>query len=155
MGVKMAADYYSVLGVDRKASADDIKKAYRKLASTLHPDKHPGDKAAETKFKRVNRAFQVLGDAEKRPPYDEFGEEGLSEGFNAERARAYKQWSSMGGSGRGTARGGGNTVFEVEDMFGRGGGGGGRHARRSVRPCARLFTARPLCRPHERPRHRK
>jgi curved DNA-binding protein len=116
----MATDYYSVLGVGKSADAAEIKKAYRKLAASLHPDKHPGDKSAETKFKQVNQAYQVLGDAKKRALYDEFGEQGLSEGFNAERARTYKQWSGMG-----AGRGRGAEVFDVEDLFGKGGGMGG------------------------------
>ncbi|WP_109698290.1 DnaJ C-terminal domain-containing protein [Chitinophaga deserti] len=67
-------DYYKILGVDRKAGADDIKKAYRKLAVKYHPDKNPDDKLAEEKFKELNEAYEVLGDAEKRKKYDEFGE---------------------------------------------------------------------------------
>lgn len=118
----MATDYYSILGVGKGADAEAIKKAYRTLAASLHPDKHPGDKSAETRFKQVNQAYQVLSDPKKRSLYDEFGEQALSEGFNADRARAYKQWSGMG-SGRG--RGGPGQVFDVEDLFGRGGGMGG------------------------------
>lgn len=67
-------DYYKVLGVDKKASAADIKKAYRKLAVKYHPDKNPDDKLAEEKFKELNEAYEVLGDEEKRKKYDEFGE---------------------------------------------------------------------------------
>jgi curved DNA-binding protein len=119
----MANDFYSVLGVTKDADADAIKKAYRKLASSMHPDKHPGDKGAETRFKRVNQAYQVLKDPAKRALYDEFGEPGLAEGFQADRARAHRQWSDMGSAG-GRSPGAG-TVFEVEDLFGRTGGGGG------------------------------
>src|SRR5262245_11851711 len=75
----MAEDFYGVLGVPKTADADTIKKAYRRLAKDLHPDKNPGNKAAETRFKAVNRAFDVLSDAKKRALYDEFGEEGLRE----------------------------------------------------------------------------
>src|SRR5258706_13507712 len=66
-------DYYKILGVDRKASADDIRKAYRKLAMQHHPDKNPGDKKAEDKFKEINEAYQVLSDKEKRARYDQLG----------------------------------------------------------------------------------
>lgn len=69
----MASDYYSILGVNRDATTDDIKKAYRKLAHQYHPDKNPGNKEAETKFKEINNAYQVLGDDQKRAQYDRFG----------------------------------------------------------------------------------
>src|ERR1700704_4916250 len=63
-------DYYKALGVDKKASADEIKKAYRKLARRYHPDRNPGDKAAEERFKEISQAHDVLGDPEKRKQYD-------------------------------------------------------------------------------------
>ena len=66
-------DYYKILGVERKASADDIRKAYRKLAMQHHPDKNPGDKKAEDKFKEINEAYQVLSDEQKRVRYDQLG----------------------------------------------------------------------------------
>lgn len=66
-------DYYKILGVDKKASQEDIKKVYRKLAIKYHPDKNPGNKQAEDKFKEINEAYDVLGDAEKRKKYDELG----------------------------------------------------------------------------------
>lgn len=70
----MPKDLYSILGVPKNASADDIKKAYRKLAVKWHPDKNPGDKAAEEKFKEANEAYEVLSDPEKRKKYDLYGE---------------------------------------------------------------------------------
>ena len=75
-------DYYEVLGVDKSASADDIKKAYRKLAMKYHPDRNPGDKTAEEKFKEVGEAYEVLSDADKRSRYDSYGFAGVDPNFN-------------------------------------------------------------------------
>src|SRR5438270_8572258 len=69
----MPGDYYETLGVKRDASEDEIKKAYRKLARQHHPDRNPGDKAAEARFKEVQSAYDVLGDKTKRAEYDQFG----------------------------------------------------------------------------------
>ncbi len=69
-------DYYEVLGVPREAGEADLKSAYRKLAHQFHPDKNPGDKKAEEKFKEVSEAYAVLSDAEKRAQYDRFGHAG-------------------------------------------------------------------------------
>lgn len=80
----MAKDYYEVLGVKKDASADDIKKAYRKLAMKYHPDKNPEDKNAEEKFKEISEAYAVLSDAEKRQEYDAYGSEGFSRKFSQE-----------------------------------------------------------------------
>ena len=66
-------DYYEVLGVDRSASAEEIKKAYRKLAVKYHPDKNPGDKSAEEKFKEISEAYEVLKDDKKKAMYDQYG----------------------------------------------------------------------------------
>ncbi len=132
----MATDFYSELGVARDDSADDIKKAYRKLAAKLHPDRNPGDKKMETRFKAVNRAYQVLGDAKQRALYDEFGEDGLREGFDADAARAYRRAAGAGGRVR-YSRGGSGVNFEEAfggngagfgDLFGDLFRGGGRRA---------------------------
>ena len=79
-------DYYKILGVDKKASKDEIKKAYRKLAMQHHPDRNPGDSQAEDKFKEINEAYQVLSDDDKRSHYDELGS-------------AYTNWQKTGGRG--------------------------------------------------------
>lgn len=74
-------DYYEVLGVGRSASGDDIKKAYRKLAMQYHPDRNQGDKEAETRFKEVSEAYEILSDASKRRQYDQFGHDGMKSAF--------------------------------------------------------------------------
>lgn len=134
-------DFYEILGVSRSAEADEIKKTYRNLARELHPDRNPDNKAAEDRFKDVSAAYEVLSDAEKRKLYDEFGELGLREGFDAESYRAATQGvggfagGGFGGSGGGfdfgdlfnqAPRGGGGAQFDfnLEDLFaGRRGGG--------------------------------
>ncbi|MBV6645227.1 MAG: DnaJ domain-containing protein, partial [Cyclobacteriaceae bacterium] len=75
-------DYYEVLGVDRSAGADEIKKAYRKIAIKYHPDKNPDDKDAEEKFKEAAEAYEVLSNAEKKQRYDQFGHQGVGGGFS-------------------------------------------------------------------------
>lgn len=90
-------DLYKVLGVGRSATDDEIKKAYRRLARKNHPDLNPGDKAAEERFKDISGAFDVLSNKEKKSRYDEFGVEGLREGFDPDQARAYQRWGGGGG----------------------------------------------------------
>jgi molecular chaperone DnaJ len=90
-----APNLYTILGVARNASADEIKKAYRRLAQKYHPDRNPGDKRAEERFKEISVAHDILSDPGKRTLYDEFGMEGLQAGFDPARARAYRRRASM------------------------------------------------------------
>lgn len=128
-------DYYKILGVERSASADDVRKAYRKLAMQYHPDRNPGNTQAEEKFKDINEAYQVLSDPQKRARYDQLGS-------------AYSSWQQRGGSpgdfdwsqwmGRQAGAPGGMHVEygDLNDLFGQdvseffrsifGGMGGGR-----------------------------
>ncbi|WP_424963099.1 molecular chaperone DnaJ [Ekhidna sp.] len=116
-------DYYEILGVDRSASKDELKKAYRKIAIKFHPDKNPDDKEAEEKFKEAAEAYEVLSNDEKRQRYDQFGHQGV------------------GGAGGGFSGGGMNMddIFsQFGDIFGGGspfesffGGGGSRGGRRT------------------------
>lgn len=80
----MAKDYYAVLGLDKNASAEQIKKAYRKLALKFHPDKNPGNKQAEERFKEITEAYAVLSDPEKKQQYDQFGDTGFHQRFSQE-----------------------------------------------------------------------
>lgn len=98
----MASDFYAELGVVKTATADEIKKAYKKLAAELHPDRNQDKPVIEARFKRVNQAYQALHDDKKRALYDEFGEEGLRDGFDADNMRAYRnRRSAPGGFGGG------------------------------------------------------
>ncbi len=109
-------DYYSSLGVAKDASASDIKKAYRKLARELHPDKNPGDAAAETRFKEVSEAYDVLSDTAKRKEYDET--RSLFAGG------AYRGGGGFGSQNGGFAGGGSVPPFDPSDLFGTGAAGG-------------------------------
>lgn len=101
---KMTKDYYEILGVPRNATKEEIKRAYRKLALKYHPDRNPGDKEAEEKFKEINEAYEVLSDDEKRKIYDLYGVEGLK-GATAYRNSNYGdtryRWTDFGGFGTG------------------------------------------------------
>jgi curved DNA-binding protein len=88
----MAGTLYETLGVPKDATADAVRKAYRKLARRHHPDVNPGDHAAEDAFKRISAAYEVLSDPKRRAAYDEFGDAALAGGFDGDKARAYTQW---------------------------------------------------------------
>ncbi|HAV48986.1 MULTISPECIES: DnaJ C-terminal domain-containing protein [unclassified Brevundimonas] len=123
----MAGDPYQELGVSRGASADEIKKAFRKLAKDFHPDKNPGDAAAEDRFKRITAAFDLLGDAEKRAKFDR----GEIDADGREQYRGFR--GGAGGTpGGGFGGGGARTTFDdidLEDIFGGMFGGGGPRPR--------------------------
>ncbi len=125
-------DLYQILGVTREATPDEIKKAYRKLAMKLHPDRTNNDPKKSDKFKEISAAFDVLGDPEKRKLYDEFGEMATRQGFDPEQARQYTQAREASGGGfrwNGTQ---GSDVHSTDDflkfifgdMFGGGSGFG-------------------------------
>jgi curved DNA-binding protein len=132
-------DLYDILGVPRTASADDLKRAYRKLAKKYHPDVNPGDKAAEEKFKELTAASEVLSDPKRRKLYDEFGPDSLRTGFDEKRAEEYRRYRSQGippggmpfdfGDFRTVDVGGG--AFDFSSIFGEifGGGAGRGRAR--------------------------
>lgn len=143
-------DYYQRLGLSRQASAEDIKKAYRKLAKQYHPDVNPGDKAAEEKFKQVTEAFEILSDASKRKLYDEFGDDAAKLGWDEQKAaqfRAYKRGGFAGSQGFGGAPGGFTYDFQggpvdFESIFGEMfGQATGRRGRRGPRAGGDLVTS--------------
>src|SRR5439155_5715981 len=103
-----AVDYYKALGVTAKATADEIKKAYRKLAKQFHPDSTGGDKAKESRFKDISNAYDVLGDAKKRKLYDEIRAGGFANGPRR----------GPGGVAY-TAQGSGPRVFDLGDLLGQ------------------------------------
>ena len=111
-------DYYDILGVSRSASADEIKRAYRKLAKQHHPDRNPGNPEAETKFKEVQGAYSVLSNTQKRAEYDQFGRAGVGD------------WQQRQGGQRVYSWGGGSQINseDLEDLFSAFGGGGGPQA---------------------------
>lgn len=117
-------DYYKTLGVKKDASADEIKKAYRKLARKHHPDVNPGDNTAEEKFKDINEAYEVLSDEDKRSKYDRFGQEWQQFSGSGGRPQDFN-WGAWGGGQPGGAQYRTVSPEEFEQMFGGGGGGSG------------------------------
>jgi curved DNA-binding protein len=116
-------DYYDILGVNKNASEDELKRAYRKLAMKYHPDKNPNKKEAEERFKEINEAYAVLSDKEKRKQYDTFGKEGFRQRFTQEdifRGFDFDEILSglFGGRGRREYRSGGRGGFDFGDLFG-------------------------------------
>src|SRR5574344_887801 len=113
-------DYYEVLGVEKGADADTIKRAYRKAAMKYHPDRNPGDKEAEAKFKEVGEAYEVLSDPDKKARYDQFGFAGVDPNFGAGQGGAgFDGFGGFGGFG------------DLGDIFGEFFGGGGGSSRRA------------------------
>lgn len=136
----MARDYYDVLGVSRSASAEEITKAYKKLARQHHPDRNPGDKAAEARFKEIQNAYDVLSDPTKKAQYDQFGEAGPQMGGAGGPGGFHFNFGGPGGTqmdpeaaqeifSRIFGEGGGGGV-RFEDLFGGGMGGAGPRAGR-------------------------
>ena len=131
-------DYYEVLGVGRDASVDEIKKAYRRLAVTYHPDKNPGDADAEERFKEASEAYAVLSDAEKRSRYDRFGHQGVGDqgfsGFDPTRLRAMYPWLPLA-----------SLVFFVLALYWGLGGGNSEDFEGSLSRPLTVFLAVFLC----------
>jgi curved DNA-binding protein len=132
-------DYYRILGVDKSATQDEIKKAYRKIAKKYHPDARPGDKKAEEKFKEANEAYEVLGDPEKRKKYDQFGQsfnfthgssfDPSQFGFGKNVRYEYRTGGNSGFSDFFNLFFGGDSFdFNISDIFGRSGASSGFNA---------------------------
>ncbi|HLC83485.1 MAG TPA: DnaJ domain-containing protein, partial [Bacteroidia bacterium] len=116
-------DFYDILEIQKGANAEEIKKAYRKMAIKYHPDKNPGDKAAEEKFKEAAEAYEILSSPEKKQRYDQYGHAGMGSG------------GGYGGGGQGFGGMNMDDIFsQFGDIFGGhfGGGGGGRRGGRRV-----------------------
>ena len=117
----MSEDYYTILGIDKKASASEIKKAYRKLALKYHPDKTKGDKTMEKKFTKISEAYAVLSDPKKKNQYDTYGSADFQQRFSQEDIfRNFDLGDILKEFGFGGSRGGG-----FSSVFGRGGQQGG------------------------------
>jgi len=134
-------ELYQTLGVSPGATEAEIKKAFRALAAKLHPDKNPGDTASEARFKKITAAYDVLSDKDRRAAYDEFGPDALSAGFDAQKARAWKQSGGFrgggapgGGFGGGFPGFGGGVEFDLNDLLGGFAGGGRGGGRRRAAP---------------------
>ena len=116
----MAESLYDHLGVAKTATADEIRKTYRKLARKHHPDVNPGDPGAEAAFKKISAAYEVLSDEKKRKAYDEFGDASLQSGFDPDKAREYARWQDT--RQRRSSRFGeeeGPVDFDFSELFGR------------------------------------
>ena len=123
-------DYYSVLGVGRKASDKEIKQAYRRLARKHHPDVNPGDKSAETKFKELNEAYEVISDKDKRQKYDQFGDQWQNAEQFSRAGQGFKGYSSRGGTYTTSDFGDLGDLGGIFNNLFRGSGSGARTARR-------------------------
>ena len=117
----MAESLYDILDVKKNASTEDIRKAYRKLARTHHPDVNPGNAKAEETFKKVSAAYDVLSDDKKRAAYDEFGDASLQGGFDPDKARDYARWQNTRQHQREAQYEEGPIDFDFAEMFGGGG----------------------------------
>src|SRR5436309_10757025 len=115
-------DYYEILGVNKKATEEEIKKAYRKLARKYHPDLNPNDTEANKKFQQINEANEVLSDAEKRKKYDKYGENWQHDEEHEQYTRQQQQNRQQYGGGQYSGFGGGfGQGFENDEDFGGGG----------------------------------